>query len=592
MVKSTLITQAIRLAGLLLLLVLCGLPALAQGIARVGKVECLGPNEGFGVIKERFRFSMEVTFPREVTGQITAASVNGAMIFEAAKRSNNPNIETMDAGKNHLGGERVVEPAETIFVQFYHSWIAGQTYKLAIAFRADDGKTFTAESPAIKAPEGGAITAYPSYSVITVKERGGMSRARWPVTVGLTLLTEPVHDPYRFLYLVRYDQAAKNEPVPLHVFDIVSPELGPELLQALEKSGGYGNPSPRVFEIGFPADLPANGASTYLLYYGTLRGEAPPKAEPRVPLRYEGENPGTAIDSGDVTFKLNPLTGSLLNFVTRYSTRRQKYAFVQSEERDIHYNPDVWTPPLGWGHTSDWDLRKPGPYTPEIGITQSLYAYRSFRYGLMPRSNETKTTKTYTFFAGMPFFYQTSSMEFTLNTLVNAVRNSELVFNRGQMTHGVWADEQGNPQEGVVYDPDDPGRIFDKVAVVPPDTSYIGLFDEQDGAGIALVNLGRYVDSYSPAADTMNLWSQYYIYDSGMWLNDKNHPDWAFIYITRPEIYYPTIVPKGSIFLERNAILIFKVGRGDNRFDDLLRWVKLLRTPPQVTVAPVGVPPK
>jgi hypothetical protein len=130
-----------------------------------------------------------------------------------------------------------------------------------------------------------------------------------------------------------------------------------------------------------------------------------------------------------------------------------------------------------------------------------------------------------------------------------------------------------------------------KVAVLPPDTPYIGLFNELDGVGICMVNLGRYVDSYSPAGDATNMFTQYYLYDSGMWLNSKDHPDWAFVYMCRPEIYYPTVVPKGTVFAERNAILVFDLGQGKRRFDNLLRWVRLLRTPPLVTVSPVGVPP-
>jgi len=207
----------------------------------------------------------------------------------------------------------------------------------------------------------------------------------------------------------------------------------------------------------------------------------------------------------------------------------------------------------------------------------------------MPRANETQVDFTYTFFAGMPFFYADSRMEFTLNTLVNAVRNSELVFSRGQMTHGVWADAKGNPREAVVYDPKDPKHVFGRVAEVSPDTQYVGMFNELDGAGICLVNLGRYVESYSPAGDPVNYLSKYYISDLGMWL-DSDMPNYAFVYMTRPEVYYNTIISKGTVFEERNAVLVFKVGTGRHRFDDLLAWVKRLRTPPAVTIAPAREP--
>ena len=588
--RMAVVKPAMWVAGLLLLLAFICLPAPAQVAVALEKVDFFGPNEGFGIQPERFRISAELTFPRPVTGQITAASINDGVIFDAAKKPASPLIDTLSAEKTHLGGERVVEAASSIYVQFYCGWIEGQTYKLGVAFRTDDGKTVIAQSKPLTAPEGGMLTAYPNYSVITVKEHSGLARQRWPVTIGIPMMCGDVKDPYSFLYLVRYDPGFKNEPVPFHVFDVVLPEIGPEIQEEFAKSGGFGRAAPHLFEIGFPADLPANGAGAYILYYGTPKAAAP-RAEGRASLKYTGDNPGITIDTGSVVFGLNPKTGSLLNFTAKFGRKRQQYSFVQAEARDIHYNPDIWAPPLSWGHTSDWDLGKPGPYTPSLRITQSPYAYRSFRTGGMPRSNETKVDFTYTFFAGLPFCYTNSRMEFTLNTLVNAVRNSELVFSRGQITHGVWADEQGNPREARLYDPDDPKYVFEKVAVVSPDTQYVGMFNELDGVGICMVNLGRYVESFSPASDAVNYWTQYYISDLGLWL-DSDHPDWAFVYMCRPEIYYPTIVPRGTVFAERNAILIFEVGAGEHRFDDLLRWVRLLRTPPAVTIAPVGIPPK
>lgn len=577
-----------KVVGLLLLLLICALAVSAQITATLEKVEFFGPNEGFGVLSERFRVSAQLSFSRPVTGQIVTASVDNEVIFDIAKKSRNPLIDTLTLKKAHLGGERVTEAASRVYVQFYTDWQRDRTYALGVTFLTGDGQTLVAQSAPATAPAGGAIDGYSGYSVITVKERSGLARQGWPVTVGVPIRSGEVKDPHGYLYLVRYDSGFKNEPVPFHVFDVVQPEIGPEIQAQLDKSGGQSREQQRLFQIGFPADLAANGAGTYLLYYGGTQGVLK-RAIGATALTYRGENPGITLDSGEVTFGLNPKTGSLVNFAAQFSRRGQQYDFVQAAPLDIHYNPDVWAPPLSWGHTSGWDMGKPGPYAPAIDITQSPYAYRSYRKGLMPRSNETVVDFVYTFFADMPFFYANSRMEFTLNTLVNAVRNSELVFSRGQMTHGVWADEKGNPREARVYDPDNPKHVFGQVAAVPPDTQFVGMFNELDGAGICLVNLGRYVESYSPAADPVNYWSEYYISDLGMWL-DSDLPHYAFVYMTRPEIFYQTVVPKGTVFEERNAVLVFKVGKGKQRYDDLLRWVKRLRTSPAVTIAPAGPP--
>jgi len=580
-------TKLLRI-GLLLLLAFICLPVLAEITGSLAKVEFLGPNEGFGVLTERFRISSELTFSKAVTGQVTTASINNEVIFDVAKKAPFSQIETLSAQKTHLGGEKITEPASHVYVQFYAGWQQSHTYTLAVTFRTIDGQTIVAQSQPAVAPAGGAIAAYPAFSVITVKERSGLARQNWPVTVGVPMRCGEVKDPRNFIYLVRYDLGAKNEPVPFHLFDVVQPEDGREIQQLPGYDAGTLKNVPRLFQIGFPADLPANGTATYLLYYGS-ETESPSHAVGRTALAYRGENPGLTLDAGRVTFGLNPKTGSLMNFATDFSRKGQLYSFVQAGPLDIHYNPDIWAPPLSWGHTCDWDLGKPGPYTPSINISQGPYAYRSFRRGLMPRGNETMVDFTYTFFAGMPFFYTSSRMEFTLNTLVNAVRNSELVFSRGQMTHGVWADAQGKPHEARLYDPNDPKHVFGRVAEVSPDTQFVGMFNELDGAGICLVNLGRYVESYSPAADPVNYLSKYYISDLGMWL-DSDVPNYAFVYMTRPEVYYQTVMPKGSVFEERNAVLVFEVGAGKHRYDDLLNWVKRLRTPPAVTIAPAREP--
>jgi len=421
---------------------------------------------------------------------------------------------------------------------------------------------------------------YANFMTLTVTERGGMARTNWPVTVGVPIRYGEVTDPASFLYLVRED-GDRFEPTPFQLFAIVTPTAGAELQEAFEQAT-YPTDRPllRLFEIGFPANVDAYGAATYRLYYGEPTAPAPPVA-PQRPLVYTGENPGIDIGIGEVIFHLNPQTGSLLYF----TAGEKDYEFKQSERRDVHYNPDVFVPHLSWGHTSDWNFDEPGPYTPSITIAQGPYAYRSFRKGMIPRANETLATFTYTFFAGLPIFYTSSSMEFTLDTLVYAVRNSEYVFSRGLMTKGFYADADGRPQEVPLFNPDAPEIIFGKVAALSPDVPYLGMLDEVSGVGMCVVNLARYTSSYSMADNAANPAAEYYIADPGM--HQSTNPDYDFAYLVRPEIYQMTVVPKGSLFAERNAVIIFRAGQGEQRYDDMLRWVHLIRTPPAISVTPV-----
>jgi hypothetical protein len=202
----------------------------------------------------------------------------------------------------------------------------------------------------------------------------------------------------------------------------------------------------------------------------------------------------------------------------------------------------------------------------------------------MPTSNGVKTSVTYTAFAGMPFLLESSSMEFTANTYVNAVRNNELVFNRGQHTHGVWIDEAGKVNTILGYDPAEPKKFRGYLGSVDdPMIPFVGLFNNTQRYGIGIVNLARL--DYAPLsiASTQDR-SRYYFLDYGDH-GTGEHYDWNFMYVSRSEIPSATVVPKGAIFAEHSAFLVFRTDADPaKQFDEVKRWTRMLRQPPKVTV--------
>jgi hypothetical protein len=377
------------------------------------------------------------------------------------------------------------------------------------------------------------------------------------------------------------------------VLDVVSPEYSPQIqrfLQEAKQPTDLPKELTRLFEVCFPVDIAKQGQNCYVLYYGTPTAPVPAPVLAQ-PLKYSGENPGISIDTGLIQFNIDPRSGSLLTFTPQFPGENTEYRFIQDRKKPIFYSPDVWAPPMYWGHVNAWDIGTPGPDCPQFTCRQGSLAYRSFRVGSMVRSNETKTSVTCTYFAGMPFFYESSFMEFTHDTMVNAVRNNEVVFSRGMMTHAIWPDANGKIQTTPFYDETDKQKIFGKVAALRPDVPWLGMYSEKSGVGVCLVNFAYFAGCAGMPDNTAATWSEYYIADPGLWVRDKDHGNYAFSYVVRPMIYYNTVVPKGSFFNERTAMLVFPLGKGKHQFDEMLRWITLLREPLAVDLKPSNLPP-
>ena len=110
---------------------------------------------------------------------------------------------------------------------------------------------------------------------------------------------------------------------------------------------------------------------------------------------------------------------------------------------------------------------------------------------------------------------------------------------------------------------------------------WLGLFHHRLRYGISIVNLSRF--TLSGAADRRDLENAYYYFndygDHGTGANAYLN----FLYVTRL-LAGGTVVPKGSVFAERSAFLVFKVGDDPAPFADVSRWAEMLRQPVKVEV--------
>lgn len=411
------------------------------------------------------------------------------------------------------------------------------------------------------------VVAASSYSAplatITVEETAQLVRGRWPIIARVPI------DRAAAERAALVD--AQDKAVPFQVLDVSARQ--PE-----------DPPAPEV-DLCFFVELQPQDVRRY-----TLReGEGPPATAVTGPrIQYEGEGFGPTIDTGPATFRFDPRSGQLLTYAMPESDGALPPRFFrQGDLRPIHWNPDVWAPPRTWGHTSDWDAQRP-ERRPLLTVSRGALAYRLVRSGIMPTSNGVATTVSYTMFAGMPFIHESSSMRFTADTPVKAVRNNELVFSRGIHTHAVWAAAPDTPAVKPIFDKQNPKRFFGRVAELPADVPWLGLFHDEHRYGIAVVNFEDQRTAPAGSAGPRDEGAHYYFLDYGEHGTGKGF-DMNFAYLCRALISRyngpPVTVPRGATYTERSAFLTFRVGEDDaRRFDDLLRWITLLRHPPTVTV--------
>ncbi|MHB0935157.1 MAG: hypothetical protein ACYDCO_00205 [Armatimonadota bacterium] len=411
----------------------------------------------------------------------------------------------------------------------------------------------------------------PRLKTITVKETAGQARTAWPVLVGVLLNEKQFTDAHKDLALLRVDAGGQATPVPFQVMSVIAPTYAAENAELMKDKT-----SPlRMVELCFLTDLAPNGQQAF-----ELRGK--PGANvvqpaPTVTLKTEGKDFGWTIDTGPAVFGMDPRTGQLSSYLPQLAGYDKPATFFQGA---IHWNPDTWTPPSSWGHTTDWDSAKP-ERRPELTVWNGPLCFRTLRTGTMPLSNGTKVAISYTLFAGSPYILESSRMEFTADTAVNAVRNNELVFSRGVHTHAAAADETGKVSVWQAHDENDINHFYGNLASVGPDVPWLGLFHQRLGYGIAIVNQDRFTQSGAPGRRDLE-GGYYYFNDYGEHGTGEN-AHLNFLYMSRA-LMWGNLVPKGTVFGEHSAFLPFKVGQEPDRFADVARWAAMLRRPPVIEV--------
>jgi metal-sulfur cluster biosynthetic enzyme len=200
-----------------------------------------------------------------------------------------------------------------------------------------------------------------------------------------------------------------------------------------------------------PADVPAHGRASYLVFYGNPAAELPDYV---TDLRWQGEGYALEVANHHYVARLSRQMGQLERLNSRREHGLELYAGGKG-----HGEP----PCIDWAH----DYVDRGGFQklrmrnwaacPNFEVETGPLAIRVRRWGF-PHSpvhpvftpSRIHIDQTYTFYAGLPYFLEEGRMDVVQAVDVEAMGDDEWVFSGYSFTDTLWIDRVGKLREGPV----------------------------------------------------------------------------------------------------------------------------------------------
>ncbi|MGD9722504.1 MAG: metal-sulfur cluster assembly factor [Pirellulales bacterium] len=265
-------------------------------------------------------------------------------------------------------------------------------------------------------------------------ETVGIERAGEPVDLAIAFAADQVTDPAREVRVAKVDDASGTlSEVPCQLYG--------EMRRGRE----------RHCRLVFLADVPAHQHATYLVLYGNPLAERP---EYTTDLQVQGEGYGLDIENDHYRARLSRQVGQLERLTYKRQHGLELYAGGKG-----HGEP----PGIDWAHDYvDADhfqkLRmRNWPHCPNAEVVRGPLCVRVRRFGF-PYSpvhplftpSRIHMDQTYTFYAGLPYFYKEGRFDVVKDVAIEAMRDDEWVFSGYSFTDTLWIDAQGKLHEGDV----------------------------------------------------------------------------------------------------------------------------------------------
>ncbi|HRN58194.1 MAG TPA: hypothetical protein PLL71_17165, partial [Agriterribacter sp.] len=291
-------------------------------------------------------------------------------------------------------------------------WNPGEQYDVKITVRmkknvqhAKNDVVLTANKK-ITAPAAAAVydTAWKKYKSVVLSETAGIDREAEPVEVLLPFYPDEVHDLKREIRVAAFNPQTHNvTEVPSQVYDIqeylVEDDLAPDENGKPTREVPVWMPTVTA-RVAFLADVPARSSRVFFVYYDNR--DAMVKTY-TTDLRVQGEAPGLQIDNDYLSVALHPKSGHFDQLTLKSKPQFPLYHRKETNGA-IHWNPEIYTPPVPWTHTSDWD-----PPEHVQSLTGPVIAFSDV-WGSLREIPQVDASVRYEFFPGKPYFISTTNL--------------------------------------------------------------------------------------------------------------------------------------------------------------------------------------
>jgi len=383
---------------------------------------------------------------------------------------------------------------------------------------------------------------------VVLRETAGIDRVDEPVELQMDFADDAVHDLPRELRVIRLGShdGEGAEEVPSQVYNVSSYHRGTR------------------GTVVFPASVPAGGEAAYLVCYDN---EAAPVPDYRSDLSVTEPDHGLhyVIDTAHFHAELDPASGQL----NVLSPRQIGGPPLETRERPVNVTPDIVARDnLAYVNVKRWNP----PATVRIDRGSQVFAiHRSSTMDFPGPKGEpglptVEVGVTYRFFAGQPYFLQSSTIRFLNDMEVYSMRNgAELAWKDNPFSHAVWQQPDGAIMS-VAMDSLDPLTVEDRDqgarAEVTTQVPWFGFANFDTGAAVVALfldykNISPFTtDERAPAHNEL-----IYVFagpGDNYWFRA---PIWEHC-IQDPERCPATFVPAGSLYTERNAVFAFHLEDG------------------------------
>lgn len=451
------------------------------------------------------------------------------------------------------------------------SWEPGKSYTINVQVQIKKNLEGSGEDQWLSATTtllapygpGGYASQWKSYKSVVLSETAGIDRNSEPVEVVLGFYPDEVNDLAREIRVVAIDPDDHTlVEVPSQVYDILEYHKEDDLAPDVE-----GNPSrdiplwfPTVTaRVAFLADVKAGRSQVYLIYYNNSEALS---VSYQTPLKAEGNLPGLHIENELLDIFLHSKSGHLDQITLKSHPDVSLYHRLETNGA-IHWNPEIYSPPRPWTHTSDWDP------PPNVRMTSGPVKAVAEMWGPLRDISEVSSSVRYEFYPHRPYFISSTSLRIDKLIWSLAVRNGEVVFNRDMMTHAAWYDEIRN--RVITYDITDMPDLMD--IKMEADVPWVTFYNKNTGIGFAGINL-EYANG--GLENSPRLLNPYMYITGGPWIYWARALILPFLSSNMQQMI-PAM--KGNFFIEKWAYLMYEIDDGGEPYVPVLEWEKQLRHP-------------